>query len=279
MSLKPKPIVLIHGLWVSPSSWDNFRRLYEARGHRVLVPPCSRFDGDAQKIRRDPTALAGLGVIESVEHYESIVRQLEELPILMGHSFGGLIVQMLLDRGLGAAGVAIASAAPKGITRLAPTQLRSASPVLANPANYWRTVALTIKQFRYAFANTMTEDEARLAYEQYAIPGPGRVAFQGALANLTPRAATEVNYTNDRRAPLLLIAGGEDHVVPLSVNRDNYHKYFGSKAITSFREFPGRSHLIIAEPGWREVAEFALFWSKLHTQTRDDVRRAVSLAA
>jgi alpha-beta hydrolase superfamily lysophospholipase len=125
----------------------------------------------------------------------------------------------------------------------------------------------------------MTEDEAHLAYEQYAIPGTGRVVFQGALANLTPRAATEVNYTHDRRAPLLLIGGGEDHVVPLSVNRDNYHKYFGSQAITSFREFPGRSHLIIAEAGWQEVAEFALFWPNFHTQTRDDVRRAVSLAA
>jgi len=260
--MKSNTIVLIHGLWLTPRSWELFQGLYQKRGWRVLAPAWPRMKGEVEAIRRDPSPLAGLGIAEIADHYEDVLRGLSEPPILMGHSFGGLIVQMLLDRGLGAAGVALDSAAPKGVLRLPVSAMRAASPVLKNPASYWGTVALTFPQFRYAFANAMAEPAARGAYERYAIPGPGRPVFQAATASLNAAAATKVNYLNHDRAPLLLIAGGEDHQVPPSMNRSNYRKYSRSRALTQFKEFAGRSHLIAAQEGWQEVAEYALTWAQ-----------------
>ena len=262
MITTPNTIVLIHGLWMTPCSWQPFRDFYEARGYRVLAPPWPRLHEQVDEIRRDPSALAGLGVLEIVQHYEAVVRTLPEPPILIGHSFGGLIVQMLLDRGLGAAGVSLDGTVPKGILTLPFSVLKAASPVLGNPLNYWRTVMLTFEQFRYAFANTMSEAAARGAYEHHAIPGPGRPIFQAAFANFVPGAATTVNRRNRARTPLLLIAGSEDHLVPPTLNRINYRKYSGSGAVTDYQEFAGRSHLLIAQEGWQEVAEFALGWAK-----------------
>jgi pimeloyl-ACP methyl ester carboxylesterase len=264
MAPKSNTIVLIHGAWVTPRSWDPFRGFYERRGYRVLTPPWPRLEGEVEEIRRDPSAMVGLGVKEIVDGYEQIVRLLDEPPILMGHSFGGLFVQMLLDRGLGAAGVAIDSAQPKGVLRLPFSQIRALSPVLLNPWNVKRAVSFNFDQFRYAFANTMTEREAREAFQLNAIPAPGRIVFQTGLANLNPRAATKVDYRNDSRVPLLLIAGGEDHIVPASVNRSNFRKYRRSTATTDFAEFPGRSHLTIVQAGWEEVAEYALSWAQKH---------------
>jgi pimeloyl-ACP methyl ester carboxylesterase len=258
----PKTILLIHGMFMTPRSWEPFRGYYEARGHRVLTPPWPRMQGEVEDIRRDPSALNGLGTIEIVDHYENIVREQDEPPIIMGHSVGGLFVQMLLDRGLGAVGVGIDAAAPKGVLRLPWSQIRSLSPVLLNPANFNRTVGLTFEQFRYAFANTITDVDAMTVYQRNAIPVPGRLVFQAGLANLNPRAATRVNYRNDERAPLLLIAGSDDHTVPASVDRSTFRKYRHSKAITDFKEFPGRSHLIVAQEGWEDVAEYALSWAK-----------------
>ena len=180
----------------------------------------------------------------------------------MGHSFGGLIVQILLDRGVGSAGIAIDSVAPQGVLSLPLSALKSASPVLLSPANYWGTVALTFDEFRYAFANTMSEVEAIEAYERYAIPGPGRPIFQAASANVNPFAATKVNFRNGTRGPLLLISGSEDHLIPPSLNKENFRKYGKSGAVTEFKEFENRSHLIIAQDGWQEVAEYALSWSQ-----------------
>ena len=257
-----KTIVLIHGLWMTPLSWDLFRKFYEAQGYRVFTPAWSRLQGEVEDIRRNPSALAGLGITEVVDHYEKFVRALEEPPILVGHSFGGLIVQILLDRGLGAAGVAIDSATPKGIWKLPFSAIKSVNPVLSNPFNYNRTVTLTFEQFKYAFANTMSETEARSAYEQNAIPGPGRPIFQAALANFNPWAATKVNYRNHHRSPLLLIAGTQDHLVPAVQNRINYQKYAHSNALTDYKEFPYRSHMIVAQEGWQEVAEYALSWAQ-----------------
>ena len=256
-----KTILLIHGMFMTPRSWEPFRGYYEARGYRVLTPPWPRMKGEVEDIRRDPSALNGLGTIEIVDHYENIVREQDQPPIIMGHSVGGLFVQMLLDRGLGAVGVGIDAAAPKGVLRLPWAQIRSLSPILLNPANNRRTVMLTFPQFRYAFANTISEVEAMEVYQRNAIPVPGRLVFQAGLANLNPRAATRVNYRNDERAPLLLIAGSDDHTVPASVDRSTFRKYRNSTAITDFKEFPGRSHLIVAQQGWEEVAEFALAWA------------------
>ena len=264
MTSRTNTIVLIHGAWMTPRSWDPFRGFCEQRGYRVLAPPWPRLEGEVEEIRRDPSAMAGLGMTEIVDNYEDVIRTLDEPPIIIGHSFGGLFVQMLLDRGLGAAGIAIDAAAPKGVWRLPFSQIRALSPVLLNPANVRRAVALSFDQFQYAFANTMTEREGREAFQLNAVPAPGRIVFQAGLANLNPRAASKVDYRNDRRAPLLLVAGGEDHIVPASVDRATLRKYRHSTARTDFVEFPGRSHLIVAQTGWEEVAEHALSWAQKH---------------
>jgi pimeloyl-ACP methyl ester carboxylesterase len=262
MKTETKTIVLIHGLWMTPRSWEYFRNFYEEKGFQVFAPAWPRLRGEVEEIRRDPSALAGLGLLEVFEHYEKFVLSLDEAPILIGHSFGGLAVQVLLDRGLGAAGVSIDGTPPKGILPLPFSVIKAANPVLSNPFNYWRTVALTFEQFRYTFAHTMPEPDARAAYARNAIPAPGRTVFQSAFGNLTPHAATTVNHLNNHRAPLLLIAGGSDHLVPPILNRINHQKYAKSRAVTEYKEFPGRSHLIVAQDGWEEVAAFALDWAQ-----------------
>src|SRR5437588_669476 len=187
------PIVLIHGLWLSPRSWEGWKERFESRGYRVLAPAWPRMQQDVEEVRRDPSAMNGLGVAEIADHYGDIVRDLDQPPIIMGHSFGGLITELLLDRGLGACGVALSPAPVKGVLRLPPAQLRSAFPVLGNPTNRKRTVELTPKQFHYGFTNTMNDEQAQAAYERYEVPGPGRVIFQAAFANFAPRAPSKVD--------------------------------------------------------------------------------------
>lgn len=274
MNKKTNTIVLIHGLWLTPRSWESFRTYYSGRGYTVHTPPWPRMEGEVEEIRRDPSALAGLGVVEIADHYEKFMGTLSEPPIIMGHSFGGLIVQILLDRGLGAVGVAIDPAAPKGVFRLPFSVLKAASPVLSNPLNVGRVVALTFKQFRYAFGNNVSEAKAREFYDRYAIPGPGRPIFQAATANLTPHAATTVNYRNTSRAPLLLISGKEDNTVPLSLVKENFRRYDRSTAVTAFKEFRRRSHLIAVQEGWLEVAEYALSWAEANAMDLGVLRAA-----
>ena len=257
---KTETIVLIHGLWMTPRSWEFFRSFYESRGFNVLAPAWPRMTGEVEEVRRDPSALAGLGLREIVDHYAGIIQALSRPPILVGHSIGGLVVQLLIDRGLGRAGVAIDSATPKGVYPLPWSVLRSGWPVLGNPLNYWRTVALTFEEFHYAFANIMPESGTRVAYERYAVPGPGRPLFQVASGNFNPWAANRINFRNHDRAPLLLIGGSEDHIVPARLNRINFRLYRHSNAQTGYKEFTHRSHFIVGQTGWREVAEFALTW-------------------
>jgi pimeloyl-ACP methyl ester carboxylesterase len=257
-------IVLIHGLWMTPLSWEHWIDRYSARGFKVLAPAWPGMDGDIEQLRADPAAIEHLGIEEIVDHYDAIIRGLDAPPIIMGHSFGGAFTEVLLDRGLGAAGVGIDAAAVKGIAKLPFSQLKSGFPVLKNPANTHRAVALTPEEFHYAFTNTMSDQDSQPVYERYAVPGPGRVLFQGAFANFNPHAPTRVDFAKDDRAPLLLIAGELDHTVPAVVDQSAAKHYRKSAAVTEYKEFPGRSHFIIGQEGWEEVADYALDWASEH---------------
>ena len=263
MTTKPRVIVLIHGLWVTPSGWEPFRRFYENLGRQVLAPAWPGIRGSVADMRRDPSSLHGIGAEEVAAHYARIIRTLPEPPILMGHSYGGAITQVLIDRGLGAAGVAIDSVPPKGILVLPPSTLRTLTPALLAPTTYrGGTFLFTFKQFWRAFCNTLSETEARAAYDTQAIPASGRAILQVALANLTPHAATTVNFRNPNRAPLLVIGGEQDVIMPAALSRKIYRKHRASPGVTDYKEFPGRSHYLIAEPGWQEVADYALTWAE-----------------
>lgn len=264
---RPDTIVLIHGLWMASLSWEHWVERYSAHGYQVLAPAWPGMDGDIEALRADPASVAQLGVTEIVDQYDALIRGLERPPIIMGHSFGGLFTQILLDRGLGAAGVAIDSAPVKGILLLPFSTLRVGFPALSNPANFHRASTLTPEQFHYAFTNTLSEEESQQVYERYAVPGPDHLLFQASLANFNSHAATTVNFHNDDRAPLLLIAGGQDHVAPASVTEANFKLYRQSKAVTDYKEFPERPHFTIGAPGWEEVADYALDWATAHTAT------------
>jgi pimeloyl-ACP methyl ester carboxylesterase len=265
--LAPDTIVLVHGLWMTPLSWERWIERYGARGYRVLAPAWPGMDGDIEQLRADPSALEHLGIEDIVDHYDAIIRDLDAAPIIMGHSFGGAFTEILLDRGLGAAGVAIDAAAVKGVTKLPFSTLKSAFPVLKSPANNHHAVALTAEQFHYAFTNTMDRAKSDEIYERYAAPSPGRVLWQGALANFNPHTPDQVDFHNDDRAPLLLIAGGVDHVVPAAVDRQTAKRQGKSEAVTDHKEFPGRSHFTIGQDGWEEVADYALDWAAEHART------------
>jgi pimeloyl-ACP methyl ester carboxylesterase len=252
---------------MTPLSWEHWTHRFSSRGYRVIAPSWPGLERGIDQLRRDPRSIAGIGVTEVVEHYARILRQLPRPPILMGHCYGGAFVQLLLDRGLGAAGVAIHSAPVRGVFSLPLSALRSTLPVLGNPANVRRAVSLTPEEFHYAIANTLTPLGSAAVYDRYQIPGPGRVLFQTALANFNPRAATRLNFGRDDRAPLLMIAGGADHLVPPAVNRENARRY-RSRAVTEFIEFAGRSHFTIGQDGWEEIADYALDWAAAHSATR-----------
>ena len=269
--MTPPPIVLIHGLWLTPRSWEGWKQRFEARGHEVLAPAWPRMEGEVEDIRRDPSPLDGLGVTEIVDHYDAIVRGLATAPVIMGHSFGGLVTELLLDRGLGACGVALSPAPIKGVLALPPSQLRAAFPVLGNPANRHRTVELTPKQFHYAFTNTMDERESEEAYKRYEIPGPGRPLFQAGFANFNPHAATRADLHKDDRPPLLVVGNGADHTVPASVSRSAARLLGKSKATVDYKEFPGRPHFTAGAPGWEDVADYSLEWALRHVGTPQPV--------
>ncbi|GIJ67765.1 alpha/beta hydrolase [Virgisporangium ochraceum] len=254
-------IVLIHGLWMTPRSWEHWVERYTEAGYRVIAPAWPGLEGEVDALRTDPSPLTRLDVAMIVDHYERIIRDLDRPPMIIGHSFGGTFVQLLLDRGLGAAGVAIASSTVRGVRRLPLSTLRVTAPVLRNPANRRKAVPLTPDQFRYAFCNTMPKAESRAAYDRYHVPAAANVLFQGAFANLARRTPLRVDFANHNRAPLLFMAGGEDHVIPAAVNRENARRYRRSSALTAYREFPGRSHFTVGQPGWEEVADYALAWA------------------
>ena len=265
----PKPtIVLIHGLWLTPKSWSGWIARFQRTGYKVVAPAWPGMSGDVESIRRNPSTLKGLTLKKIVDHYDKIIRSMERPPILIGHSFGGLVVQMLLDRGLGAAGVAIDSAQSAGVAVLPFSTIRSTIQILGNPFTYNSVVGLTPKKFNYAFTNSLDAAESKRVYDDLAVPGPAHVLWEGALALLNPNAATKINYRNNTRAPLLFIAGGADHLVPAAINRANVRKYRNSRAITAYREFPNRTHYTVGQEGWEEVADFALEWADRHARAQ-----------
>jgi alpha-beta hydrolase superfamily lysophospholipase len=266
-SAAPNTIVLIHGLWMTPLSWEHWIERFEARGHQVLAPAWPGMDTDLEQLRQDTSAIDNLGIEEIIDAYDSTIRELETPPIIMGHSFGGAFTEILLDRGLGAAGVAIDAAAVRGITKLPLSTLRSGFPILKSPLNRHRAVPLTFDEFHYSFTNTMSDADAQAAFERYAAPGPGRVLFEGAFANFNPRSALQLDFKNDDRAPLLLIAGGSDHVVPASIDKATSERFQRkSSALTDYKEFPDRSHFTVGQKGWEEIADYALAWAVEHAR-------------
>lgn len=253
-------IVLVHGAWMNPVSWQGWKARYEARGHAVLAPAWPHDDRPVAELRASPAAeLAEVGVAEIVDHYAAVVSALPEPPILIGHSFGGLFVQLLLARGLGRAGVAIHPAPPRGVP---PTldAMRAGLPVLLSFRPGSRVHVMSFADFQWGWAHVLPEAEQRAAYDELVVPTPGRPYVQAAFAPFTSTLA--VDYAKADRAPLLIVAGSLDRTVSASMNRRNHALYAGSKAITAFREFPGRTHFTLGQPGWEEVADAVLAWAE-----------------
>ena len=256
----PIPLTLIHGAWLSARSWENFADYFGKRGFAVSAPEWPRKHGDVAELREETEALKGLGIAEIVDHYESLIRKLAEPPVLIGHSFGGLIVELLLDRGLGRAGVAISPAPPKGILVLPFSSLKAASPALAHPTKWHGIVTLTVEEFTYGFVNTFSAEEAAAAYEQYAVPETGQIFYEAGFANFHLNPPTEVHFKNAERAPLLVVGAEKDNTVPASLARKQYDKYQRSAARTDYVEFEGRPHLLMAANGWEDVAASIDSW-------------------
>jgi pimeloyl-ACP methyl ester carboxylesterase len=255
-----RPIVFVHGLWLHAESWNPWLAYFRQNGYEAIA---ASWPGDAattEATRRDPGALAGHGVNEIAEHIAAQIKAFDRKPILIGHSFGGLLVQNLLGRDLAAAAIAIDPAPIKGVPELPFSALQAAFPVLGNPFNFSRAVSLTESQFRFGFANAVPEAEARALYQQYAMPAPARPLFQAATAMLNPNAATKVNVANASRGPLLFIAGGADNTVPPVLVKSAMRRYRNSTAVTELQEFAGRGHSLVIDGGWKEIAEFSLNW-------------------
>jgi pimeloyl-ACP methyl ester carboxylesterase len=264
VSTGPDTIVLIHGLWVTPRSWEHWIERYESKGYKVLAPAYPGFEVEVEALNADPAPIERVTLAEIVESLEQLIGGLDKPPILIGHSAGGAITQILLDRGYGACGVALNSAPTEHVRVVPLSQAKATFPVLKNPANRHRAVGFDLDQWRYAFTNTFPEDEVVATYERYAIPAPGGIVWGGVLANVQPgHQDAWVDYRNDDRAPLLFVAGGEDHIMPPKVQRSNA-KHYKSDTVTEVIEYEGRAHLMPAEKGWEEIADRALEWAVEH---------------
>ena len=259
----PDTIVLVHGFWVTPRSWEHWIERYQAKGLRVIAPAYPGFEVEVEALNADPTPVERVTVPAIIEQLQTIVGELESPPIIIGHSAGGVFTQILLDHGFGAAGVAINSAPTEGVKRIPLSQVRASFPVLKNPANRHKAVGLTFEQWNYTFTNGLPEDQARRLYERYHVPASGEIFWGSALANIHPgKDETWVNYDNEERAPLLFISGSADHLMPPSIQRSNA-KHYNHDVLTEVKEFEG-PHLLPASPGWEQVADYALDWALEH---------------
>jgi len=247
-------IVLIPGLWLTALSWELWVQHYTDKGYCVIAVNWPGMEGDIEQLRRDPSSFSSLGLTDVLDHYEQIIRELESPPIIIGCGVGGLVTQILLDRGWGAAGVAIASAPVKGIARLPLSMLKLAFSVLGNSFRD-KAASLTAQQFHRAFTNSLTESESLDAFKRYIVPVPNRVLLQTAFANFS----ISVNFRNDTRAPLLLVAGGKDRIVPRSIVKANFDLYRESKAETDYKEYPEQTHFTLLQE--TKVADYVLGWA------------------
>ncbi len=259
------PAVFIHGLWLLPSSWDRWAAVFDEAGYSALAPGWPDDPETVAEANADPEVFAGKSVGDVADHLDAVVRTLDRKPVIIGHSFGGLLTQILAGRGLAAASVAIDPAPFRGVLPLPISALRSASPVLTNPVNYNRAVPLTYEQFRYGFANAVDEAEAHQLYETFAVPAPGKPLFQAASANLNPWTEVKVDSTNPERGPLLIISGEKDNTVPRSISNASYKRQKRNEGVTEFVEMAGRGHALVIDGGWREVADTALAFVKRFT--------------
>lgn len=259
---KPDTIVMIHGLWMTPRSWEHWKERYEARGYTVHAPAWPGFEVEVEALNADPSPMKDLRAETVIDAYEAFINELDGDPIIIGHSLGGAITQVLLNRGLGSVGVGLSAATVKGIRDLPWSTLRAAGPAL-NPFKRGDPVPISEKEFHYAFANTMSEEESKPLYERYAVPAASDVLADIALANLHRNPPTEVDFAKQGRIPLLFIGLAEDHVVPPKATMHNERKYDDSVSITEYKEFEGRPHFPGA-PGWEEVADFAIEWAERH---------------
>jgi pimeloyl-ACP methyl ester carboxylesterase len=262
-SVSKETIVLIHGMWMTPRSWDSWVDHYTDRGYKAIAPGWPGVK-DPEETRRDPSALKGLRIKQIVDHYEEIIRGLDRPPIIIGHSFGGLFTQLLLDRGLGAAGVAVGTATPKGVILLPLSTLRAGFPALKNPLNRDGLCPLTKQQFKWRFTNTLGQEESDAIYGDHYIPGANRPFFEAAFANTSRRSPAAVDYENAARPPLLLLVGGEDHISPPSVNKTLLKLQSKAPSATDMKVYPGRPHFMAGMDGWEELADDALNWALEH---------------
>jgi pimeloyl-ACP methyl ester carboxylesterase len=260
MNSSRTPVVFIHGLWLHASSWDPWQQLFADAGHESFAPG---WPGDADTVeatRADPDIVAGHGIDDVTNHYAKFIDGLSARPVLIGHSFGGMIAEKLLGMDYGAAAVGIDAAQIQGVLQLPLSALRATLPVFKNPANKHKAVSLTAEQFRYSFGNTLSEEESGALFEQWTIPSPARPLFEAATAAFSPHSPDQVDTGNQDRGPLLLTMGGKDHTVPEAITKSTLKQYRHSTAVTDLVEFADRGHSLTIDAGWRDVAEACLAW-------------------
>lgn len=257
-----QPVVFVHGLWLLPSSWDRWKTLFDAAGYVTLSPGWPDDPETVAAANANPAVMAHKSVGQIADHYDSVIRRLTKRPAIVGHSFGGLLTQILAGRGLSIASVAIDPAPFRGVLPLPISALKSAWPVLGNPANRSRAIPLTYEQFRYAFANAVSEAEAKELHAQFAVPGSGVPLFQAASANLNPWTEVKVDTKNPERGPLLILDGELDHTVPWAIAHASFRKQQKNPGVTEILKIPGRGHSLTIDSGWQDVAEIALKFVK-----------------
>lgn len=257
---EPFPIVLIHGLWITRTSWAPWVERYRQQGHDAVAQPWPEMERSVDELRRDSSGITGLTVERVLDHFSALVSAMPQPPLLIGHSFGGALVQLLLDRGLGRAGVALCSAGVRGVYGIRLSQLKVMGPILANPANRKRAIPVTVEGFHAGAANALTAEQAAVAHAEHIVPAPGRLVFGMAAMNL-PRSPFAVDLHKRGRAPLLFVAGSADRMAPPSFVRENARKQAKAGAVTGYIEYPGRSHFI-GQPGWEVVADEVLKWAR-----------------